>query len=118
MDTGQLLITIFGAGTGGAAALALVNGVIKWLNGSAGRERAHNADLRTQRNEAWGDAETERARASNEQARADMEARNRNRIADYAAALRRDCMEHGMTPDEIRPWPVIETAPTATPPGG
>jgi hypothetical protein len=111
MTTGQVLIAILGAGTGGAALMALINGIIKWLNGSAGRERARNADLRTQRNEAWKDAEAERGRADTAQARADREARNRNRVADYAAGLRRDCMEHGMNPSELRPWPALEPEP-------
>lgn len=104
MTTGQILLAILGAGTGGAALMALVNGCIKWLNGSAGRERTRNADLRTQRNEAWNDAERERARA-------DREARNRNRVADYASGRRRDLIEHGVDPADIPDWPQLETDP-------
>lgn len=109
MDATQATITVLGAGTGGAILTTLVNAVIKFFSGTAGREKIRNADMRTQRNEAWEDAERERARADASQARADREARNRNRLADYAAALRRDCMEHGMDVPELRPWPTLET---------
>ncbi|MGL3804731.1 hypothetical protein ACSYDW_01400 [Paeniglutamicibacter sp. R2-26] len=113
MDTPQFIITILGAGTGGAILKSIVSACIKFFSGTAGREKVRNADMRTQRNEAWADAERERARADASQVRADMEARNRNRLADYAAALRRDCMEHGVTPPALRPWPDLETESTS-----
>jgi hypothetical protein len=111
VDTAQIIIAILGAGTGGAILTSLVNGLLKYWTGTTGRERARNADMRTQRNEAWQDAEAERGRANIAQARADREARNRNRVADYAAGLRRDCMEHGVNPSELRPWPALEAEP-------
>ncbi|QDG88875.1 hypothetical protein [Pseudarthrobacter sp. NIBRBAC000502770] len=112
MDSAQTLVTIIGAGGGGAALVALINGLVKWLSGSAGRERIRNTSLRDQRNEAWADADKERARADREQARADREARNRRLTEEYASQLRRDCTEHGMTVKELRPWPVLEKPPT------
>lgn len=111
MDTTQLIVTLVGAGGGGAALLALINGGIKYLSGSAGRERIRNTTLKDQRNEAWADAEKERDRADKEQARADREARNRRLTEEYASQLRRDCTEHGMTPQELRPWPHLESDP-------
>lgn len=112
MDSTQLLVTLIGAGGGGAALLALINGLIKWISGSAGRERIRNTTLKDQRNEAWADAEKERDRADREQARADREARNRRLTQEYASELRRDCTEHGMQAHELRPWPVLEKDPT------
>ncbi|MFW0772538.1 hypothetical protein ACLRGI_05165 [Paenarthrobacter nitroguajacolicus] len=119
MDTTQLLVTLVGAGGGGAALLALINGLIKYFSGSAGRERIRNTTLKDQRNEAWADAEKERARADREQARADREqaradreARNRRLTEEYASQLRRDCTEHGMTQQELRPWPTLESHPS------
>lgn len=82
MDTAQIVITVLGAGTGGAILTSLVNGLMKWMSGSAGRERIRNADMQVQRNEAWADAERERARAD----RAD---RNQRRVLTYAARLER-----------------------------
>lgn len=111
MDPAQILVTIIGAGGGGAALGYLVKGMVKWLSGSAGRERIRNTSLKDQRNEAWADAEKERARADREQARADREARNRRLTEEYASQLRRDCTEHGMTPQELRPWPSLEHSP-------
>jgi hypothetical protein len=52
MDSAQLLVTVLGAGGGGAALLALINGFWKWANGSAGRERDKNTDLVSQRKNA------------------------------------------------------------------
>lgn len=111
MDSTQLLITIVTTlGTSGALTI-LITGIVKYFNGSAGRERIRNTTLKDQRNEAWADAEKERSRADREQARADREARNRRLTEEYASQLRRDCTEHGMTPQELRPWPHLESDP-------
>ncbi|WP_314325425.1 hypothetical protein [Paenarthrobacter ilicis] len=115
MDSTQLLVTLIGAGGGGAALLALINGLVKYLTGAAGRERIRNTTLKDQRNEAWADAEKERDRADKEQARADREARNRRRTEEYASQLRRDCTEHGMGEQELRPWPQLEKEPSEKP---
>lgn len=112
MDAAQTTIAILGAGTGGLILKSVVDGFISFFSGNAGREKIRNADMKTQRNDAWSEAEKERNRANEAQARADMEARNRNKIADYAAALRRDCMEHGVGSDSLRPWPRLEKDPS------
>lgn len=101
MDATQATIALLGAGTGGAILTSLVNAAIKFFSGRAGREKARNADMRTQRNEAWADAERERDRA-------DREARKRRKISEYASALRSDLITHGVPPETVRPWPKIE----------
>lgn len=105
MDSAQLLVAVFGVLGSSGALVVIVNGAVKYFNGTAGRERARNISMREQRNEAWADAERERARA-------DREARNRNRVADYASGRRRDLIEHGIDPADIPDWPQLETEPT------
>ncbi|MBT8162786.1 MULTISPECIES: hypothetical protein [Arthrobacter] len=109
-STQQFVLALLSIG-GGMATLEIIKGLIKLANGTAGRERIRNVTLKDQRNEAWADAEKERTRADRMQARADREARNRNRLADYASSLRRDCTEHGMDLDKLRAWPVLEAEP-------
>lgn len=104
MDSTQLLVSVIGViGSSGALAM-FAKGAVKYFSGTAGRERARNISMREQRNEAWADAERERDRA-------DREARNRNRIADYASGRRRDLIEHGVDPAAIPDWPQLETEP-------
>jgi hypothetical protein len=113
--TAQVLGTVLGVlGTSGAL-LALVNGLIKYFSGAAGRERARNTTLKDQRNEAWAERNkawkevaVERARADRNDARADREAHNRRLTEEYASQLRRDCTEHGMSDRELRPWPPLK----------
>ena len=104
MDTTQVVVALLGSAGGGAFLVALVNGAVKYFNGTAGRERVRNITLKEQRNEAWADAERERERA-------DREAHNRRITEEYASQLRRDCTEHGMNVDELRPWPTLKRPP-------
>lgn len=103
MDGAQLIATILGAGGGGAVLLALVNGLIKWLSGASGRERARNTSLEAQR----AAAVKERDKAS---ARADAAAVRRRQTEEYASRLRRQLIEAGLTPGE---WP--DLSKTITP---
>jgi DNA-binding helix-hairpin-helix protein with protein kinase domain len=118
----------------------VANGVIKHVNGTAGRERVRNTGLKQQRDEAWAlvreerlrsqEAKTsaekavteakaqadkavreERDRADHADERADVEAHNRRLTEEYASQLRRDCTEHGMTDRELRPWPTLRKPP-------
>lgn len=96
----------------------VANGVIKHVNGTAGRERVRNAGLKQQRDEAWALVRTERARGDAERdradqadERADLEAHNRRITEEYASQLRRDCTEHGMPDRELRPWPPLKKPP-------
>lgn len=104
MDSTQtFIIAIISAG-GGVIVLEFVKGFINVLNGAAGRERIRNVSMKDQRNEAWADAERERARA-------DLEAHNRRLTEEYASQLRRDCTEHGVTDRELRSWPKLKKPP-------
>ncbi|RFA15824.1 hypothetical protein B7R22_05300 [Subtercola boreus] len=95
MDTGQLLVTILGAGGGSALLLALIQGVFKQLSGSAGRERVRNTSLEAQRVAAI----EERDQANAER---DAEAKKRRKTEEYASVLRRQLNEAGIAP---APWP-------------
>lgn len=104
MDT-QLIIALLGVGTLGGILTSAVNGLIKFASGTAGRERTRNADMKLQRDEAWLDAERERARA-------DRSGRNERRALDYAARCRRILREaECVAEDEIPPWPRLEEEP-------
>lgn len=99
MDAAQVLVTMLGAGGGGAVLLALINGLMKWISGASGREREKNTDLISQRQSAIKDrdaAESERD-----------EADRKRRITDeYASSLRRQLIENGLTPGA---WPFDNT---------
>lgn len=101
MDSTQILVAGFGILGSSGALVVLVNGAVKYFNGTAGRQRLRNVGMKEQRNEAWADAERERNRA-------DLEAHNRRLIMEYASELRRDCTEHGVTDRELRPWPELK----------
>jgi hypothetical protein len=101
MDPAQLLVALLGAGGGGAVLVALVNGLVKWLTGSAGRERSKNTDLLSQRNAAV----QERDIANRERDAADTK---RRMTAEYASELRRALIEKGIEPDE---WPTESVIP-------
>ena len=104
MDS-QTWATIFGAGGLGAILLALVKGVIDWLNGSHSRERDRNVDILTQRNDAWKERDAERKRANCERIRADTEHRRRRQVAEYASHLRAVAIRGGIDPSELPDWP-------------
>lgn len=104
MDTAQLLVTGFGVLGSSGALVVIVNGIVKYFNGTAGRQRIRNMGMKEQRNEAWADAERERDRA-------DREAYNRRLTEEYASQLRRDCTEHGVSDRELRPWPELKKPP-------
>ena len=104
MDSTQILVAVLGLVGSSGFLVAVVNGAVKVHNGTAGRERVRNADLKEQRNEAWHDAEKERNRA-------DREAHNRRVTEEYASQLRRDCILHGMQNHELRPWPALREPP-------
>lgn len=102
METSQVLVTVLGAGGGGAALLALINGLIKWLSGSSARERQKNTDLVSQRRNAI----EERDEAMKDRDVSDV---NRRLTEEYASTLRRMLLENGIQPD---PWPTKVTAQT------
>ena len=111
MDS-QTWAAIFGAGGFGAILLALVKGIMNWLNGSHGREKARNMDALAQRDDAWRERDHHRdrasaadARADRERARGDAEHRRRRQVSEYASTLRSELLARGVLPDELPPWP-------------
>ena len=91
MEPYQVLVAILGSGGIGAAIVALVNGMIKWLSGAAAREKAQNTDLISQRRHAV----EERNAAFEER---DREAARRRKAEEYASSLRRQLIENDITP--------------------
>jgi hypothetical protein len=101
VDTAQILVTVLGAGGGGAVLVALINGLIKWISGASTRERNRNTDLISQRAKAIEE------RDAAERERDDSDLRRRHAY-EYASSLRRQLIELGATPEE---WPLDRTTP-------
>lgn len=95
MDTATLITTILTAGGGGAALLALINGLIKWLTGAASRERIRNKDASTQRVEAIAERDAAYEKL-------EIESRKKRDAYEYASILRRQLRENGIRP---KIWP-------------
>lgn len=98
----QFIAALFGAGGVGSIVLVLINGLLKHLDGSAGREQRKSADAIAQRDQAWArmtELESEVAAA-----RRDMDAAHRmtRLVKEYASLLRGLMHEHGLKPP---PWP-------------
>lgn len=93
--TAEQIVTLLGAGGGGAVLLTLVNGLIKWLSGTSARERQKNTDLISQRRNAV----LERDAAEKE--RDDFD-RKRLIAVEYASTLRSQLIEKGIIPQG---WP-------------
>jgi hypothetical protein len=85
--------TIMASGGGGAALLAFVTGVIKWLSGASGRERQRNTALITQRIRAIED----RDKADKEREEADDK---RREAEEHVSILKRQIRELGAVPLE------------------
>jgi hypothetical protein len=98
------------AGTGGGITV-IIKALIDKSTGKTERVRVANADMKTQRDDAYLLADTERDRATAEQKRADRESRNRNRWADYAAVLVRLLIQAGILQSDIPTPPRNEEAP-------
>lgn len=104
MDTGQFIAYLLGAGGGLTALVTLFKGLGSWISGSAGRERAKNTDLASQRRKAI----IERDEALEERDEAD---RIRRIAFEYASKLRRQLIENGIQP---YPEPTEKYAPAKT----
>lgn len=101
MDGAEVLVSIMAYGGGGAALTALITGIVKWLSGSASRERMKNADIERQRLEAI----EERRKAEKER---DIADRKRREAYEYASRLRNQLIERGIQPED---WPEEQTMP-------
>lgn len=98
MDKAQLLVAMMGAGGGGAALLAFVSGLWKWISGASGRERARNTQLTSQRTAAIED----RIKAEKERDKADF---LRRRAEEHVSLLKRQLIELGVDPVSAPPTP-------------
>lgn len=92
----QQIVTLMTAGGGGAALLALITGLTKWLSGASARELEKNTNLVAQRRAAI----KERDEADAERDEADRKRRISN---EYASKLRRIMIENGL---EVPEWPI------------
>lgn len=98
MDTAEIWVAVLTAGGGGAILTGLANGLVKYFNGSAGREKGRNADLKAQRDDLY-------QRLLDAQHAADVESRRRRLAQEHAAGLRSMLLEHGVPLAELPPWP-------------
>lgn len=109
MDYLGLIVALLSAGGFGALVKIILDALRARSKGIAMKDRERAADLVKQRNDAYAQAERERARANREADRADTEARNRNRLADALSDHRRICVEeHGTRRADLPRWPDIE----------
>jgi len=98
MDQAQMWATILSSATGATVVREVITGLVRWKNGSARRQRGYNDDIVKQRDQAYHSAWVS-------QSRAEYEARQRQRIEEYAHQLRILLIQRGISmPD----WP---TAP-------
>jgi DNA helicase IV len=90
-ETVKLLFTALGAGSGGAALLALINGLFKWLSGAARREQIRNTTLSQQRAAAIKEKDEAEAETENE-------IRKRREAEEHVAKLQRQIILLGAEP--------------------
>ena len=84
MDDAQLLVTILGAGGGGAALLELIKGVFRWLNARGDREKLRESTAQKTAREATIARETADAK--------------RRSLEEYVSVLRRQLRDNGIDP--------------------
>ena len=89
----QDIVTLMVSGGGGAALLALIQGLFKWVTGAASRERIRNTSLISQRNEAI----KEREKAEDDRDEADTK---RREAEEHVSMLKRQLIEAGLDPVE------------------
>ena len=84
MDDAQLLVTILGAGGGGAALLELIKGIFRWLNAKGDREKLRESTAQKNAREA-------------EEAR-EIADHKRRKAEEYVSILRRQLRDNGIDP--------------------
>jgi hypothetical protein len=110
-NAAQLVAAVLGSAAVTSVLGVLANGLVKYFNGTAGRERTRNTGLKEQREDALRRERQAMANADRSDARADREAHNRRLTEEYASGLRRDLTELGVPPERIRPWPELRKLP-------
>lgn len=84
MDDAQLLVTILGAGGGGAALLELIKGVFRWLQTKGDREKLRESNAQKAAREA-----TEAREIAD---------KKRRSLEEYVSVLRRQLRDNGIDP--------------------
>lgn len=117
METAQGIAAILSAAGIGGVLTVVVNAIVKYATGAAGREKTRNTDLLTQLSNAVRDRD--RAYVARDEGieesrlERDTEAGKRRRMAEYASSLRRQLIEEGFSPRE---WPPDQTITRNTEP--
>ncbi|MDQ0854770.1 hypothetical protein QFZ79_002881 [Arthrobacter sp. V4I6] len=111
MDSTQLAAAVLGSAAVTSVLGVLANGLVKYFNGTSGRERTRNTGLKEQREDALRRERQATANADRSDARADVEAHNRRLTEEYASGLRRDLTELGVPAAALRPWPALKKPP-------
>lgn len=99
------IITIIGAGGGGAALLALINGLFGLASGAHKRQNQRNLSLMGQRDEALRrelEAHQDETEVRRELAHAYT---GLNIFREHAGHVRADCLAHGTLPGTLPEWP-------------
>lgn len=107
----QLVAAVLGSAAVTSVLGVLANGLVKYFNGTAGRERTRNTGLKEQREDALRRERQAIANGDRSEARADREAHNRRLTEEYASGLRRDLIERGVPEDALPPWPALKKPP-------
>jgi hypothetical protein len=97
MEASQFWAAVAAASASGGALTVLITGLTKFFSGQAGREKLRNHDMKSQRDRALTLLEWERTA--------------RRVISEKAAKWRRIGIEHGVTEEELGPWPGFDPYP-------
>jgi hypothetical protein len=108
----QIVAAVLGSAAVTSVLGVLANGLVKYFNGTAGRERSRNTGLKEQREDALRREARAKADADRSDTRADLEAHNRRLTEEYASTLRRILIERfGVPEDALPPWPALKKPP-------
>lgn len=100
---GTTAVELLGAGGGLALIALIIKTVMDVVKGRADKDTTRNASLTTQRDTAWRERDEERDARRLADARAACETRNSRKLWDYAARLRRELIEAGISPKAAEP---------------
>lgn len=108
---GSMWLYLLGGGSLVTILSMLGKGLSGWLSGRAAETTRRDASLVVQRDTAWKERDDERRGR-------DLAQRNLTRMIDHAGHLRYLLRKHGVPPDEIEPYPVLERDDITTAPHG
>lgn len=102
-EAGTTAVELLGAGGGLALIALIIKTIMDLAKGRAEKETTRNASLTTQRDTAWKERDDEREARLMAEAKAACEVRNARKLWDYAARLRRELIEAGVSPQAAEP---------------